>query len=150
MEIMSIQRGSWSVNSAISSLLVLACIAGCGRTDPWTQVYPVKGVVTFRGKPVKDAELAFFPVNDQAPESVRPWAKSSENGEFVVSTYNNGDGAPAGDYKVTVIHHEIVISGGAMGSKPNDLPKKYASRDSTDLVIKVESQPTTLPTFDLK
>jgi len=124
---------------------------GCGGGKPWESVHTVRGVVTHKGKPVKDAELAFFPATEEGfPEAVRPWAKTNENGEFTVSTYNNGDGAPAGRYKVTVVHHEIVISKGAMGTKPNDLPKKYANKDTTDLTAIVERGETNLPEFELK
>lgn len=131
------------------SLSVLIC--GCGEAGhSWDKVYPVSGVVTHKGKPVKDAELAFFPVDEKVPESVRPWAKSSENGEFKLSTYDRDDGAPAGKYRATIVHHEIVISAGSMGTKPNDLPKKYSSRDTTDLIVEVKAGETKLPPFDLK
>lgn len=133
----------------LSSLSMTLFLCGCGGSKPWETVYPVKGVVTHKGKPVKDAELAFFPLDEKFPEAVRPLAKTTENGEFTVSTYNNGDGAPAGKYKVTVIHHEIVISGGGMGTKPNDLPKKYASKDTTNLIVEIDSKETTLSPLEL-
>ncbi len=137
-------------NTVFFSLLSLSLFCGCGGSQPWENVYPVKGVVTHKGKPVKDAEIRFFPVDGKFPESVRPWAKSNENGEFVVSTYNRDDGAPAGAYKVTVVHHDIVVSGELMSAKPNDLPKKYATQTSTDLIVDVAQGATTLPSFDLQ
>ncbi len=137
--------------TAISlGLLALAVASGCGQSQPWETAYPTKGVVTHKGKPVKDAEIRFFPVDEKYPESVRPWARSNENGEFVVSTYGRDDGAPGGEYKVTVVHHEIVVSGESMTTRPNDLPKKYASRESTDLTVNVDHQATTLPPLELK
>jgi len=132
-------------------LLLVASICGCGEAaKSWERPYPVTGVVTHKGKPVKDAELMFFPVDEKVPESVRPWAKSSGNGEFTLSTFDRGDGAPAGKYKATVVHHEIVVSAGSMGTKPNSLPKKYANKDTTDLVIEVKEEETKLPTLELK
>ncbi len=132
-------------------LSLVALICGCGEANKsWDRVYPVTGVVTHKGKPVKDAELTFFPMDENIPESVRPWAKSSESGEFTLSTYDRGDGAPAGKYKATVVHHEIVVSAGSMGTKPNDLPKKYARKDTTDLIIEVKAEETKLPPLDLK
>lgn len=140
-----------SVGNAVGfSLLSLSLFCGCGQSQPWEKVYPAKGVVTHKGKAVKDAEIRFFPVDDKFPESVRPWAKSNEKGEFVVSTYNRDDGAPAGKYKVTLVHHEIVISGESMTTKPNDLPKKYAAKDTTELTVEIGRQDTTLPAFELK
>lgn len=132
-------------------LSLLLLVSGCGEASkPWEQVFAASGVVTHKGKPVKDAELTFFPVDDKFPESIRPWAKSSESGEFTLSTYDRGDGAPAGKYKATVVHHEIVISAGSMGTKPNDLPKKYANRDTTDLIVEIQKGDTKLPAFELK
>jgi hypothetical protein len=125
----------------VVGLFLLPSICGCGEAGKsWEKVYAVSGVVTHKGRPVKDAELTFFALDPDVPESVRPWAKSSENGEFTLSTYDRGDGAPAGKYKATVVHHQIVVSAGAMGTKPNDLPKKYANREGE----------TKLPTFELK
>ncbi len=134
----------------LNGLLTIALFCGCGGGQPWEKVYPVMGVVTHKGKPVKDAELAFFPLDDKVPETVLPRAKSTENGEFAVSTYHNGDGAPAGKYKVTVIHNEIVVKGESMTAKPNDLPKKYASRATTDLTVEIGKTATTIPPLDLK
>ena len=132
-------------------LFLVTSIYGCGEArKSWEKVFAVSGVVTHKGKPVKDAELTFFAVDANVPESVRPWAKSSENGEFTLSTYDRGDGAPAGKYKAVVVHHEIVVSAGAMGTKPNDLPKKYASKDTTDLIVEVKEAETKLPAFELK
>lgn len=125
-------------------------VFGCGSGEPWKTSHPVSGTVTYKGKPVKDAELAFFPLDERFPESVRPLAKTKESGEFVVGTYDRDDGAPAGQYKVTVVHHEIVVSKGGMGTKPNDLPKKYATKETTDLIIEVPSGGTQLPPFELK
>lgn len=134
----------------VSGLLLLALVSGCGGGKPWETAYPAKGVLTHKGKPVKDAELAFFPLDEKVPESVLPKAKTNEHGEFNVSTYNNGDGAPSGKYKVTAIHHEIVIKGESMTAKPNDLPKKYASKESTDLIVEINQTATTIPPIDLK
>lgn len=147
---MSAKRSLVRVMAVVQGLFVVGVFCGCGGASPWEKVYPAKGQVTHKGKAVKDAELLFFPVDATAPEAVRPWAKSGENGEFTLSTYNNGDGAPAGKYKVTVVHHEIVVSKGAMGTKPNDLPKKYASSETTDLVVDVGTSETTLPPLELK
>lgn len=134
----------------VIGLLMGVICGGCGGAKPWDKVYPAQGVVTHKGKPVKDAELAFFPIDPEVPEQVRPWAKTNENGEFRLSTYDRDDGAPAGSYKVTIVHHEIVISGGSMGTKPNDLPAKYASKETTDLTVEIEPQDTVIPPIDLK
>ncbi len=132
--------------------LISSVLTGCGGgREPWEKVYPVKGEIVFKGKPLKDAELSFHPLDDIVPETVRPWARTNETGEFVLSTYNQGDGAPAGRYKVTAVHHEIVVSkGGGMGVKPNNLPKKYASKETTDWIVEIADGETILPRTELK
>lgn len=132
--------------------LGLALLSGCGRArEPWETVYPASGEITFKGRPLKNVELSFHPLDDIVPETVRPWAKTSDSGEFVLSTYNQGDGAPSGRYKVTAVHHEIVVSkGGGMGVKPNNLPGKYASKDTTDWIIEIAEGETKIPRMELK
>lgn len=130
----------------VASGLIVSLLAGCSGKEPWETPYPARGTVTFKGKPIPNAELSFHPEDDLVAEMVRPWAKTDETGEFVVSTFNKGDGAPPGRYKVTAVHHEIVISkAGGMGVKPNNLPKKYASRETTDLVVEIAAGESTLP-----
>jgi hypothetical protein len=134
----------------LASALSVLLVSGCGGGKSWETVYAAKGTVTLKGKPVKDAEIAFFPTDPEFPESVRPWAKTNENGEFVVSTYGRDDGAPAGTYRATVVRHEIVVSKGAMGTKPNDLPKKYASKETTDWTVEIGTQETVIPALELQ
>ncbi|MFO0943600.1 MAG: hypothetical protein U0930_22925 [Pirellulales bacterium] len=130
-----IRFGVWSLISAIT---LSASFTGCsGGGSVWEKTYPVSGVVTHKGQPITDAEIAFFPVDKEAPETVRPKAKSTAGGKFTVWTYNPGDGAPAGKYKVTVVHNEVAVSKDTIVAKPNDLPQKYAGRDSTDLEIQI-------------
>ncbi len=131
--------------------LVLVLVVGCGKgAAPWEKTYPVKGVISFKGKPVADAELSFFPEDASYPDLVRPRAKSGADGTFVVWTYEQGDGAPVGSYKVTVVHHEIGISKETVITKPNDLPEKYSKLDTTDLTVEVRGTENELPPIDLK
>lgn len=140
------KQGMIAVVVAATTLVV-----GCGKgKEPWETTYPVKGIITVKGKPVADAELSFFPENPSYPDSVRPRAKSGADGSFVVWTYDQGDGAPVGSYKVTAVHHEVAISKDTVITKPNDLPAKYARLESTELVVEVGAAATELPPIDLK
>ena len=125
-------------------------LAGCSEQNPWETVYPATGQVTFRGQPVANAEIALFPEDSTAPETVRPRARSTADGEFAVWTYERGDGAPAGRYKATVVQHDVVVTNGAVGTRPNKLPRKYARAETTDLVIEVSQAETQIPRIELK
>jgi len=126
-------------------------LSGCGKQkQTWETVYPARGTVTYKGQPVANAEIAFFPQDDSMPETIRPRAKTTEDGEFVVWTYQQGDGAPAGNYKVTVVHHNIVEVRDVLVTRPNDLPPKYARLQTTDLVAEIGEGETELPPFELQ
>jgi len=114
-------------------------MGGCfSSAQSWETTHPAVGVITFKGRPVSNAEISFFPVDESFPDTVRPKAKSTEDGKFVVWTYAQGDGAPSGVYKVTAVHHEVAVSKGTIVAKPNDLPPKLASRDTTTLEVRIE------------
>ncbi|MBL8819849.1 MAG: hypothetical protein JNL58_27740 [Planctomyces sp.] len=132
------------------SVAILATVCGCGKSpEPWEIVHPARGTVTYKGKPIAGAELSFFPQDSTYPDSVRPRAKSADDGSFVVWTYAEGDGAPAGKYKVTIVHHEVSISKEAVVAKPNDLPAKYSRLDSTDLEVSIGETETEIPPLEL-
>lgn len=145
------RRYRLSLRRLAAVLLLPLAISGCSKGgSPWEKTYPVSGVVTYKGQPIVDAEISLFPEDKDAPETVRPKAKSTEGGKFVVWTYNPGDGAPAGNYKVTVVHNEVTVSKDTIVAKPNDLPQKYASRETTDLQLQITAGPNESSTLSLK
>lgn len=123
--------------------------AGCGKTQPWEQVVPAKGTVTFKGKPIAGVQLTLFPVNPEFPASVRPTATTSQNGEFQIGTHSATDGAPAGEYKVAVVWHPLVNNGGGPVRGDNALPQKLANPETSDLKIVIAESETTIPNISL-
>lgn len=142
------QRGV--VRSTALAVAILSTVTGCSSKPEWEITHPIEGVVTFKGKPIANAEIAFFPQDSSVPDRVRPKAKSTEGGKFMVWTYARGDGAPEGSYKVTVVHNEVAISKDTIVVKPNDLPMKYSRLESTDLVVRIAAGQREIPTLDLK
>lgn len=137
--------------AVILGLSFAPVISGCGKAkEPWKTAYPARGVVKFQGNPVANAEIAFFPQGKDVPDSVRPRALTGDDGSFVVWTYEKGDGAPAGNYKVTVVHNKLVEKNGVAVMQPNDLPPKYALVQTTDLVAEIGKQETELPPIELQ
>lgn len=127
-----------------ANLVILA--AGCGK--PEAPLYPVTGKVLFEGKPAENAMVVFHPVNPTGSEAVRPTAKVGPDGTFKLLTVRTDDGAPAGDYKVTV---ELWLAGARPDDPPsNRLPPKYSKPDTSGLTATVSTGPTELPAFDLK
>jgi hypothetical protein len=136
-------------NVIVLSLISMA--VGCTTSsNPWDKTVPATGVVTYKGKPIQGAELAFLPQDLGAPLAVRPKAKADENGRYIVWTYAQGDGAPPGEYKVMVVRHEVSVSKGTIVAKPNDLPKKYATFALTDILVTITDGQAELPAIDLR
>ena len=108
----------------VGVLLVLVVpLTGCGAGDGKIDVYPVKGTVTQGGKPVEGADVIFL-ASDPALKVVgvpTPKAITDANGEFSLSSYGNGDGAPAGEYAVAVSWMQVIT--------PSDNPEQRVERD---------------------
>lgn len=62
---------------------------------------PVSGRVLYEGNPATGAVVILHAIGGAATGE-RPRAKADGKGEFTLSTFTNGDGAPAGEYAVTV------------------------------------------------
>lgn len=75
-------------------------LAGCGTgADAGRQpVYPVTGTVTMFGAPLTDAMVAFAPLESQ-PTAI---GRTDSTGKFVLTSYDYGDGAAEGKFKVVV------------------------------------------------
>lgn len=128
-------------------LLVSAAglVAGCSKAkQPWEIVYPAKGVVSLNGEPLAGARITLIPEDEKVPDSVRPSATSNEDGTFSLGTYSLSDGAPAGNFKVLVLHFPVVGPKDNPTAGKNDLPPKYSKPDSTDLTVAVDPSPTDL------
>jgi hypothetical protein len=128
---------------------LLAC-AGCGEKPAWHVTHPTTGQVTFKGRPLGDVELSFFPEDGAFPDSIRPRAKTTAEGKFAAWTHVQGDGMPAGSYKVTCVHNALAVSKNTIVAKPNDLPAKYSKRDTTDVVIRIAEGQNLLPAIELR
>ena len=141
---------------SLCSLLVAGCclaLSGCGETKmPWETVYKAEGRVTLDGKPVSGAQVYLYPTSSEFPEEIRPTATTDQDGKFVLGTNSIDDGAPAGEYKATVLWYKLVDKGGGAVRGPNALPVKYSKPETSQLIATIAESPetTTLPTFELR
>lgn len=109
----------------------------------------VQGKVFFEGTPTPGAMLIFHMITDPAKKPVRTAdALVEADGSFTMSTYTANDGAPAGDYVVTVVWPRPLYDGlGKPG--PNQLPASYASVETTPLKATVKAGANDF-TFELR
>jgi len=134
----------------LTLLLVAAAgsMAGCGSTDG-VALFPVEGEVRYNGQPVAGAQVVFHPC--QARAGVPPArAQTDASGKFQLTTFNAHDGAPAGDYAVTVEFFPLQRWQDEFLAGRNALPPKYATSATTDLRIQVASGPNKLNALEIK
>lgn len=144
----------WALAAALPALVV-----GCGKSGgDRPETYPVNGVVTYKGLPVPDAQVTFSPEG----QGQAAFGRTDAEGKYALTTFDSGDGAVAGRYKVAVTKFDApTVAAAPTGSeyvppegqkkqkvaKPkNELPAKYATPQSSSLQAEVKPEATT---FDI-
>jgi hypothetical protein len=128
----------------IALLSVLSSSCSNGRKP----VYPVHGQVLFEGQPIPGALVVFHSQGADGGTTEKSFAKAGPDGTFTLGTYESADGAPAGNYLVTV---ELWLSSGTGDEGPTSrLPPRYANPNTSGLTATVEAGPTELKPFELK
>jgi len=108
--------------------LALLGLASCGSPAAQTAipVHPTAGrLLTAAGKPAAGATVSFHPVGRAEALPFTPFGDVDADGNFRLTSYQSGDGAPAGDYDVTVSWRTASPEGEAIG--PDRLKGKYAN-----------------------
>lgn len=138
---------AWSLVLSVGVFAV-----GCkGRTeDGRLKVLPVSGKLLVNGRPAAKAEVFFHPVDKSgARESIRPFAQVQADGSFRLSTYDTFDGAPAGQYQVTVVWPSVVKVDGDDMPGPDWLRGRYSKPGQSGLTVAVTETTTDLPALQL-
>jgi hypothetical protein len=127
---------------------LVAAVSGCGKRGP--VLYPVKGVVLINGQPAVDVNVMFTPVipPEAGATPLSPAGVTGEDGSFRLMSFKPGDGAPAGDYRVTVIYPMNRFNKHLSGI--DRLKGKFANPKTSGLTAKVEPKSNDLPPIDLK
>ena len=140
-----------SIGTAALLLVGTAGLIGCSAKHPdRLSVFPVEGQVNVNGQPLANAFVVLHPKNGSDPRLLAARGQTDQNGKFKVTTYEAGDGAPVGEYAVTVEYHPLVNLGGSYEPGPNVLPPKLASPSTTDVTVRVAASPNTLPPIDVR
>jgi hypothetical protein len=131
------------------AVALLILLAGC-RDAPST-THPVTGRLTIRGQPAAEADLRFYEISGKAAGMARPYARTDENGQFTASTYGMRDGAPAGEYQVSVSWKGPLrgIPPDQRDAMPELLPPRYADPATSGIRVRVAPGDNALETIDL-
>ena len=126
--------------------LVAMVAAGCGRAEKQVPVVPVTGSISFQGKPPAGAQIVLHAASGSETDAVvAPVGLVKPDGSFEISTYGEGDGAPAGEYTATVQWFKLVSGDGGSGRGPNVLPPKYSQAQTSPIKVAVKTEATQLP-----
>src|SRR5207302_444447 len=87
----------WPLALLVPALFVSSC-GESGRRP----AYPVHGRVLFEGAPIANAQVVLHPLAEDKAHPVRPTGRAAPDGSLTLTTYTAGDGAPEGEYAVTV------------------------------------------------
>jgi hypothetical protein len=86
---------------ALALAVTLVALTGCGGGTP--PVEKAEGTVTVKGQPAAGALVVFHPKDAGRENDPKPVATVRDDGTFTLTTFADGDGAPAGEYGVTVV-----------------------------------------------
>jgi hypothetical protein len=134
--------------ASLLALSVAACSSSHDSEEVRKPVHPVKGTVLVQGKPAVGAFVLFIPTNEppNTPDP-RPRAEVGADGSFIVTTYDENDGAPVGEYTVAINWPGGVLPDGR--EEPED--KLLGRYDVTNSKLKasVKEGQNDLPPFNL-
>src|SRR6187549_59451 len=95
--------------SYITIAVLMLIASGCNKNDGRVKVYPVNGKVSVRGTPAAGARVVFYPVSDELkkPGMPIPYGTTDSEGNFKLRSFDPDDGAPEGEYKISVIWFDV-------------------------------------------
>ncbi len=128
---------------------------GCSAADNRLPVFLAKGELSLSDKAIQGAWIVLHPkdANLRSPDgkAICPHGRIGSDGTFVLTSYETNDGAPAGQYAVTLEFRKIVkYSNGAWGPGPNLVPKQYTKPSTSPLVVQIAEGPNQLPPMVIK
>jgi hypothetical protein len=138
---------------SLATLVAIASLAltGCSESGPQRiPVFKTAGKITFNNQPVDGAFLVLHPKAASSPDVPKPTAHVKPDGSFEPTTFDTADGAPAGEYVVTVQWQKLVKVGGEWVPGPNLLPGKYSNPATSDVIVKVAEGKNELPAITLR
>lgn len=145
--------------------LLSGWICGCGESRQGAEpVYPVRGVITFKGLPVVGADVTFF--NPDRKRSA--FGRTNDKGEYQLTTFSMNDGAVDGKSVLTVTKFVAPIAVAAEADvesaayqppivgrpepkkrvKP-EIPERYSSLATSGLIAVVSQDGPNVLNFDL-
>lgn len=128
--------------------VIAAVLPGCGESGPpRASLHPASGKVIVDGEPAAGVQVRFRPADDpNSLDALVPFGKTDEGGVYTLGTYEAGDGAPVGRYKVTLFWPDR-----PPGPQPADdlLGGVYTLADRTKLEAAIVEGGQAIPPFEV-
>jgi hypothetical protein len=143
-------KAAFSASSRILAAgMLVFVLSGCNKGHG-IKLYPVKGVVFLNGQPAKDVNVMFTPVTPIQLEgrNIGSSAVTEEDGSYRLMTFEENDGAPAGEYQVAISFPMNRYNKNQSGI--DRLKGKYSNPKTSGLTAKVEEKNNEIPPFQLK
>ena len=128
-------------------VMMMGCLVPSCREEmpngPRVATVPVQGIVVVDGEPA--AALAIKCIPEQPlPETVPPPSSfTDKDGHFTISTFESGDGAPPGKYKLTFNWGRYNLLNGRYGG-PDKLNGKYDDLEESPVEFTVDDSKETI------
>jgi hypothetical protein len=135
----------------LGATLLLLSPLSCGSSST-QKLYPVRGKVLFDGKPAEGALVTLQPTDASVGTSIAPRGQVQADGSFEIATHKFGDGAPPGEYKVTILWYPPDARQRLMEGKPlvSKIPAHYGDAKTSPLTGKVREGPNEWPPFEVR
>ncbi|MFO0879640.1 MAG: hypothetical protein U0840_20025 [Gemmataceae bacterium] len=126
---------------------MLLLLPACGAKPGTVPVFPAKGRVFYQGRPTDGAIVQLHPRSPLPPGTPLPRGRVEADGSFRLTTHVTNDGAPAGEYDVTITWRHPTEYAEQEG--PDRIPARYGDPKLSGLSVRIEPQSNDLPEFRL-
>lgn len=124
-------------------------VLGCGG-PVGPECHPVRGQVRWNGQPLAEAQVVFHPQFSADESFPQPIGQTDAQGNFVLSTFQASDGAPAGEYLITVELRDLrQVGEETVRDGRNLLPARFGKPQESGLRYTVVAGENTVPTLEI-
>lgn len=138
------------VRAGSLAVLSLVLFSGCGQGLSVPGTAPVSGSVTSKGKPAPGMRVKFHPQFETGKVKFTPYGETGPEGRYVLNTGAPGNGAPVGDYVVTIEKPRVGTDASGLEAELDDLKGKYSDPQTSRFKVSVTNGENVIPPFDVE
>lgn len=141
------ERPRWTASNFVLLPLMAGCflLTSCESEPDRMAVYPVRGKLMVDDQPADGALVVFHRETPLPAGMTNPNARVAADGSFKLTTWETADGAPSGEYVVTVLWPEppkSPVDHPMMGT--DRLQKRYANPETSEIRIVIAEEENNL------